>query len=90
MTGIAAFFAVFVFTVLTVSYNKGRRFVLEHHPDSLVKFHFIMVAVRFLFAVTMVGIFAVLSDSREELMSFAAVVLVSYFVMIAVTLIVKH
>ena len=56
MSLVTVFLAVFVFTLLTVAYIKGRSVVEKNAPESLVKFHFIMVAVRFLFAVTAVGI----------------------------------
>ena len=53
---------VMMFTLLTVGYVKGIRFVGKKAPDRLVTFHFIFVTVRFLFGVTAVGIFAFLSE----------------------------
>ena len=47
MSLLTIFLTVLVFTLLTVVYLKGRRVVENSAPESLVKFHFIMVAVRF-------------------------------------------
>lgn len=90
MSPVVIFVTVLVFTLLTVGYVKGIRFVARHSPDNLVKFHFIMVAVRFVFAITAVGIFALLSPSREDTMQFAALTLGLYLTMIVVTIILKQ
>ena len=84
------FLAVFVFTLLTVADVKGYDFVKRKSPDNLVRFYFIIAAVRFLFAVTMVGIYTLFSKDREDTIHFAALILVLYTVMIAVSLITKH
>lgn len=90
MSPLAVFADVLVFTLLTLGYVKGIRIVARHSPDNLVRFHFIMVAVRFIFAVTAVGIYALLSPSREETMHFAALTLGLYLAMIVVTIILKQ
>ena len=90
MNPLFVFATVLVFTLLTVGYVKGIRFVAKHSPDNLIKFHFIMVAVRFIFAITAVGIYALLSTSREETVHFAALILGLYLTMIVVTIIFKH
>ncbi|MBO4606761.1 MAG: hypothetical protein J5682_02550 [Prevotella sp.] len=82
--------AVALFALLTVVYLKGYDYVKAHAPEHLVNFYFIMVAVRFLFAVTMVGLYTFFSADREDTIHFAALVLVLYFTMMAVTLILKH
>lgn len=82
--------AVTLYTTLTVVYVKGRSLVERHSPDNLVRFHFIMVAIRFLLSVTLVGIFVLLSTDRTATLHFAAFVIVLYLVMIVVTLILKH
>ncbi len=84
------FVVVLVFTLLTVAYIKGRSFIEKTSPDNKVKFHFIMVAIRFIFAVTMVGIITFFSDNREDTMYFAALVIAAYLAMIVATLIIKH
>lgn len=84
------FLVVFVFTVLTVTDIKGYDFVRRKSPDNLVRFYFIITAVRFLFAVTMVGIYTLFSDDREDTLHFAALILVLYTTMIVVSLITKH
>ena len=43
-----------VFATLAFAYIRGMAFVKQNAPDNMVKFHFIMVAVRFMFAVTAV------------------------------------
>ena len=90
MSPVAVFIACLTFSLLTVAYVMGARTVRKTSPDNLVKFHFIMVAIRFIFAVTIVGIFTLFADNRQETMHFAALILVLYIVMIAVTLILKH
>ena len=90
MNPLVVFATVLVFTLLTVGYVKGIRFVAKHSPDNLIKFHFIMVAVRVIFAITAVGIYALLSTSREETVHFAALILGLYLTMIVVTIIFKH
>ena len=90
MSLLTIFLTVLVFTLLTIGYLKGRRVVENNAPESLVKYHFIMVAVRFLFAVTAVGIYSLFSDNREDTIYFAALVVGLYLVMIVVTLILKH
>lgn len=90
MTWLAVvFLTVLAFTLLTVAYIKGMKFVQQHSPDQMVNFYFIMVAVRFLFAITAVGIFAFFSENRDDTLHFAALVLGLYLVMIVVTLIFK-
>ena len=90
MSLLTIFLTVLVFTLLTVVYLKGRRVVENSAPESLVKFHFIMVAVRFLFAVTAVGIYSLFSSNREDTIYFAALVIILYLAMIVATLILKH
>lgn len=90
MSIMAIFIAVALFTLLTMVYLKGYDYVKAHAPDRLVQFFFIMVAVRFLFAVTLVGLYTFFSADREDTIHFAALVLVLYFAMMAVTLILKH
>lgn len=79
-----------LYTTLTVVYVKGARMVERLSPDYLVRFHFIMVAIRFFLSVTLVGIFVLLSKDKSATMHFAALVVVLYLAMIAVTLILKH
>ncbi len=85
-----AFVVVAVFSFLTMAYIKGCRIIEERSPENKVVFHFIMVAVRFIFAVTMVGIFTFLSSNREDTMWFAALVIAAYLAMIIATLLIKH
>ena len=90
MSLLTIFITVLAFTLLTGGYLKGRQIVEKNAPQSLVKFHFIMVAVRFLFAVTAVGIYSLFSDNREDTIYFAALVVGLYIAMIVATLILKH
>ncbi|MBR6978227.1 MAG: hypothetical protein IKH88_00130 [Prevotella sp.] len=84
------FAAVLLYTTLTVAYVKGVKMVERVAPDNLVKFHFIMVAIRFLLSVTLVGIYVLFSKDRTATIHFAALVVVLYLAMIVVTLILKH
>ena len=87
---LTVFFTTFAFALLTLAYLWGYRFVMRNAPDQMVKFHFIMVAIRFLLAVTAVGIYTMFADNRGETMQFAALILVLYLAMIVITLIFKH
>ena len=87
MSLITIFLTVLAFTLMTMAYIKGRRIVENKAPENLVKFHFIMVAVRFLFAVTAVGIYSLFSSNREEIIYFAALIVGLYLAMIIATLI---
>ncbi|MBO4820753.1 MAG: hypothetical protein J5548_04725 [Prevotella sp.] len=84
------FAAVMLYTTLTVVYVKGVRMVESVSPDNLVRFHFIMVAIRFLLSLTLVGVYVLFSKDRTASIHFAALVVVLYLAMIAVTLILKH
>ena len=84
------FITTLAFALLTLAYLRGYHFVRKHNPDQMVKFHFVMVAIRFLFAVTAVGIYTMFADNRNEAMQFAALILVLYLAMIVITLILKH
>mgnify|MGYP007101829909 CR=1 FL=1 len=90
MSLITIFLTVFAFTLMTVGYVKGRNVVEKNAPESLVKFHFVMVAVRFLFAITAVGIYMAFSDNRKETLLFSALIVCLYILMIVATLILKH
>ncbi|MBO4849734.1 MAG: hypothetical protein J5529_02395 [Prevotella sp.] len=89
MSTAVIFATVLLYTLLTVAYIRGIKMVERHAPDKMVVFHFIMVAVRFAFTVTAVGLFMLFSHDREQTMRFAAMVLVLYLAMMVVTLIFK-
>lgn len=90
MSALVVFATVMLYTILSVVYVKGIKVVEKHSPDDMVKFHFIMVAIRFILSVTLVGIFVLFSPDRTLSMHFAALVVVLYLAMIVVTLILKH
>ena len=81
---------VLAFAALTAVYIAGAGYVRKNSPQHLIRFHFIMVAVRFLFAVTAVGIYMLFATDRTDIMHFAALVIVLYLVMMVATLIQKH
>ena len=87
---VTVFITTLSFALLTLVYFGGYHFVRKHDSDQMVKFHFIMVTIRFLFAVTAVGIYTMFADNRNEAMQFAALILVLYLAMIVITLILKH
>ena len=90
MSALVVFATVMLYTILSVVYVKGIKVVEKHSPDDMVKFHFIMVAIRSILSVTLVGIFVLFSPDRTLSMHFAALVVVLYLAMIVVTLILKH
>lgn len=90
MNAWTVFITTLAFVLLTLAYIRGCHFFAKHAPDQMVKFHFIMVAIRFLFAVTAVGIYTMFADRREDIIHFAALILGLYVAMIVITLIFKQ
>ena len=87
----ALVFSVVFFSLLGLAWVSGLSFVRKHLPDYLVPFYMLMAAVRFVSILTVIGIYAFcISESRENTLSFAALFLIMYVVMMVVTLIFKH
>lgn len=84
------FLSVLFFTVLGVAYVKGYDFVKRRSPEHLVHFYLVMATIRLLLVVTVVAVYVILSDSREESIRFAAMFIGMYVAMMIITLVLKH
>ena len=90
MSAIAVSLSALFFVALGFAYVKGYDVVKRHSPGHLVHFYLTMAAIRMLLVATIVVVYVLLSDSRDDAISFAAMFLVMYVVMMVVTLILKH
>ncbi len=78
------------FVILGTAYVKGLGFVKRHVPEHMVHFYLIMATIRMLLVATIVVLYVLLSDNRDDSIGFAAMFLGMYVVMMVVTLILKH
>ncbi len=84
------FFAVLFFMLLGMAYVKGYDIVKEKSPEHLPHFYLIMATIRMLLVATAVGLFVFFTESREETIRFAIMMLVMYVIMMVVTLKLRH
>ena len=78
------------FTLLGVAYVKGYDVVKSHSPQHLVHFYLVMATVRLLLVGTMVALYVVFTENREQAVHFAAIILVMYAMTMAITLYLRH
>lgn len=78
------------FTVLGVAYVKGYDAVKGKSPDRLPQFYLIMATIRMVLVLTVVGLYALLSDNRDDTIKFALTCVCMYTVMMVVTLWMRH
>ena len=77
--------------LLGVAYVKGYDFVKRHSPEHLVHFYLIMATIRMLMVATVVVLYVLfLAPDREDAIRFAAIILIMYAIMMAVTLKLRH
>lgn len=84
------FFSVLFFTLLGTAYCKGYDFTAKHSHERLPQFYLIMTVIRFLLIVTVIGLYAVLSDDRTKTIEFVTTFFILYVIMMVVTLKLKH
>ena len=82
--------AALLMTLLGVAYVKGYDVVKRRSPEHLVHFYLIMATIRMLIVATATVLYVFLAPSREAAIQFAAVILIMYAVMMAVTLSLRH
>ena len=82
--------AALFFTVLGAAYVKGYDLVKRKSPEHLPQFYLIMATVRMLLVLTVVGLYALFADSREDTVRFGLTCLGLYAVMMVVTLTLRH
>lgn len=90
MSPLTVFLSALFFTLLGVAYVKGYDYVKGRSPEYLPQFYLAMTAIRFLLVATVVAIYVVLSQNHQDAISFAAMFLGMYVVMMVTTLILKH
>ena len=62
---------IIIYTLLVIIWVKGLGAVQKYQPDKAVTFYFIMAAIRFTVALTVVALYMLLSTyTREEAMTF--------------------
>ena len=77
--------------LLGVAYVKGYDFVKRRSPEHLVHFYLIMATIRMLMVATVVVLYVLfLAPDREDTIRFAAIILIMYGIMMAVTLKLRH
>ena len=90
MSVLSVSLSISYFIVIGLAYVKGYDIVKRHSPGHLVLFYLIMAAIRMLLTATVVVVYVLLSDSRDDSIRFAAMFMSMYAVMMVVTLILKH
>jgi len=80
-----------VFTMLTVVWVKGLGAVQRYQPEKAVTFYFLVAAVRFVVAITIVALYMLLSEhTREEAMVFCLISSLMYVAMVIISIMLKH
>lgn len=84
------FFSALFFTLLGIAYVKGYDAVKERSPEHLVHFYLIMATVRMLLVGTVVVLYVLFAEKREDAIHFAIIFIIMYMVMMVVTLKLRH
>ena len=84
------FLSALFLTLLGTAYVKGYDVVKRHSPDHLVHFYLIMATVRMLLVGTVVALYVLFAEKREDAIRFALIFIIMYVVMMAVTLKLRH
>ena len=87
---IEIFSLALLMTLLGAAYVKGYDLVKKKSPEHLPHFYLIMATIRMLLVLTVVGIYALFSDSREDTIRFALIGIGLYVVMMVITLSLRH
>lgn len=78
------------FLLLGTAYVKGYDVVKRHSPEHLVHFYLIMATVRMLLVGTIVALYVLFAQNREDAIRFALIFIIMYVVMMVVTLKLRH
>jgi cytochrome c biogenesis factor len=87
---IEIFLSALFFTLLGVAYVKGYDMVKRHSPEHLVHFYLIMATVRMLLVGTVVALYVLFAESRNDAIHFALLFIIMYAIMMVTTLILRH
>ena len=77
-------------TFLGVAYVKGYDMVKARSPEHLPRYYLIMTTIRMLLILTVVGLYALFTDNREDTIHFAIACICMYVAMMVVTLSMRH
>ncbi len=83
---LAALFFVFLGAV----YVKGYDLVKEKSPDHLPQFYLIMTTIRMVLILTMIGLYVLFTENREDAIHFAIACIGMYVAMMVITLKLRH
>ena len=78
------------FILLGTAYVKGYDVVKRHSPDHLVHFYLIMATVRMLLVGTVVALYVLFAENRDDAIRFALIFIIMYIVMMVTTLCLRH
>ena len=84
------FLSALLMTLLGMAYVKGYDMVKSRSVGHLPHFYLIMATARMLLVLTVVGIYVLFADNREEVVRFALTILIMYAMMMVVTLKLRH
>ena len=80
-----------IYTLLVIIWVKGLGAVQKYQPDKAVTFYFIMAAIRFTVALTVVALYMLLSThTREEAMTLCLAFSLMYVAMVIISIMLKH
>lgn len=83
--------SIIFYTLMVYVWVKGLGIVKQHAPQKAVMFYFIMAAIRFTMALTLVGLYMLLSEhTQKEAASFCVTFCVMYVAMVIISIILKH
>lgn len=76
---------------LGLAWVMGYNVVKRHSPDFLPRFYMMMAVIRFVLILTTIGVYIFFfAQSHAQVVSFVAMMMVMYAIMMVVTLILKH
>ena len=78
--------AALFFILLGVAYVKGYDVVKAHSPEHLPHYYLIMATIRMLLILTVIGLYVLFTDSREDAIHFSLACIGMYVVMMVTTL----
>ena len=84
-------FSLFFYTVLIYVWVRGFGIVQRHKPQLMVTFYFVMAAIRFTMALTIVALYMILSThTRQEATTFCVTFSLMYVAMVIISITLKH
>lgn len=78
------------FTALGTAYVKGYDAVKSKAPDRLVHFYLIMATIRMLLVATVVALYVIFTENRDDAVRFAAIFIIMYAITMVITLRLRH